>query len=207
MRTLKHTLVGLVAAAGATLATAVPAHAGLLVSSAKDCDSPPSARVFLPWLDLARYVAAPGGQAESARGWELEGGARIVGGNEPWKVGARGDAASLFLPAGSRATTAPMCVGLGHPTMRFFARRSGGSLLSPMAVEVLFNGLGGALRSLPIGVVLNGGQWQPTLPYPVLANLLPLLPGEQTPVAFRFTPIGGASWQVDDVYVDPWRAK
>jgi hypothetical protein len=26
-----------------------------------------------------------------------------------------------------------------------------------------------------------------------------------TPVQFRFTPVGGGTWQIDDVYVDPWR--
>ena len=54
----------------------------------------------------------------------------------------------------------------------------------------MFDGLGGMLKSLPIGVVLGGSQWQPTLPYLVVASLLPLLPGQQTPVAFRFTPVG-----------------
>ena len=88
--------------------------------------------------------------------------------------------------------------------MRFFAKRNGGTILSTMKVEVLFNGLGGLVKSLPIGLVLAGQNWQPTLPYPVLASLLPLLPGEMTPVKFRFTPLSG-SWQVDDVYVDPWR--
>ena len=81
-----------------------------------------------------------------------------------------------------------MCVGIGHPTMRFFAKRNSG-LLSTMTVEVVFEGLGGALKSLPIGVVLGGTKWQPTLPYPVLASLLPLLPGQMTPVQFRFTPL------------------
>jgi hypothetical protein len=38
---------------------------------------------------------------------------------------------------------------------------------------------------------------------PLVVNLLPLLPGEQTPVRFRFTPQGSANWQIDDVYVDP----
>ena len=32
---------------------------------------------------------------------------------------------------------------------------------------------------------------------------LPLLPGERTPVAFRFTPQGKGTWSIDDVYVDP----
>ena len=40
----------------------------------------------------------------------------------------------------------------------------------------------------------------------VIANLLPLLPGETTPVAFRFT-AQGADWSIDDVYVDPYAKK
>ena len=100
-----------------------------------------------------------------------------------------------------------MCVGIEHPTVRFFARRTSGWLLDSLKVEVLFEGAGGRVNSLPVGVVLAGGSWQPTLPYPVLASLLPLLPGEQTPVAFRFTPVGGAGWQIDDVFVDPWRSR
>ena len=195
----------LVAAGAATAALAAPAQAGLLVSSAKDCaDEGPSARVFQPWLDLAQYVPAPGGHVESAAGWELAGGARVVAGNEPWKVGGKSHVNSLLLPAGSSATTGTMCVGVGHPTLRFFAKRTSGTLLNPLIVEVQFEGLGGALNSLPIGVVLAGGQWQPTLPSPVVANLLPLLPDAKTPVRFKFTPVGRANWQIDDVYVDPW---
>jgi hypothetical protein len=36
----------------------------------------------------------------------------------------------------------------------------------------------------------------------VIANLLPLLPGDKTPVAFRFRAVTG-NWNVDDAYVDP----
>jgi hypothetical protein len=39
----------------------------------------------------------------------------------------------------------------------------------------------------------------------VTASLLPLLPGQHTPVSFRFTALGGGDWQVDDLYVDPFR--
>jgi hypothetical protein len=39
---------------------------------------------------------------------------------------------------------------------------------------------------------------------PLVVNLLPLLPGDYTPVAFEFTPQGyGGNWRIDDVYVDP----
>jgi hypothetical protein len=205
MGTIKRLAWALVAAGAAAVALAAPAQAGVLVSAAKDCaDDGPSARVFRPWLDLAQYVPAPGGHAESAAGWTLTGGARVVPGNEPWQVGGKSHGNSLLLPAGSSATTDVMCVGLQHPTMRFFSKRNSGSLLNPLIVEVQFEALGGLLRSLPIGVVLAGGRWQPTLPSLVVANLLPLLPNARTPVRFKFTPAGRADWQIDDVYVDPW---
>jgi hypothetical protein len=207
MGSIRRAIGVLVAAAAVTLAAAGPAQAGLLVASAKNCATPPASQVFLRWLDPLRYELAPGGRAESAQGWTLTGGARIVPGNEPWKVGGSGDSMSLQLPRGSRATTGVMCVGIGHPVMRFFARRSSGWLLDTLAVDVLFEGAGGRVHSLPVGLVLGGGSWQPTLPFPVLASLLPLLPGEKTPVQFRFTPLGAGTWQIDDVYVDPWRYK
>jgi hypothetical protein len=205
MDRLKGALVALVAAGVAGLALAAPAHAGPLVSEARNCaDQGPSARVFQRWLDPMQYVPAPGGHAESAAGWTLTGGAAIVAGNEPWKVGGADHARSLRLPGGSSATTGVMCVGIGHPTVRFFARRTSGTLLHTLRVDVQFEGLGGLVKTLPIGLVLAGGQWQPTLPSVMVVNLLPLLPGERTPVRFRFTPVGNATWQIDDVYVDPW---
>jgi hypothetical protein len=207
MGSIRRAIGVLVAASAVILVTAAPANAGLLVASAQDCEAQASSQVFLRWLDPLRYEQAPGGDAESGAGWTLGGGARIVAGNEPWKVGGREDGSSLLLPRGSQATTGVMCVGIGHPVMRFFARRTSGWLLDSLKVEVLFEGAGGRVNSLPIGLVLAGGQWQPTLPFPVLASLLPLLPGEQTPVAFRFTPLGSGTWQIDDVYVDPWRSR
>jgi hypothetical protein len=76
-------------------------------------------------------------------------------------------------------------------------------LLSTMTVEVLFRDLLGATRALPIGVLKAPMGWGPSPTFLVVANLLPLFPDQTTPVAFRFTAVGGASWQLDDVYVDP----
>jgi len=207
MGTIKRAIGALVAAGVVATVAAAPAQAGLLVASAQNCGTPTSSQVFARWLDPMRYEQAPGGNAESAAGWTLNGGAKVVAGNEPWKVGKSTDNSALSLPRGSQATTGTMCVGILHPTMRFFARRTSGWLLDSLKVEVLFEGSGGRVNSLPIGLVLGGGSWQPTLPFPVLASLLPLLPGAQTPVSFRFTPVGGANWQIDDVYVDPWRSR
>lgn len=205
MQNIRRALAALLTTGAATAVLATPAHAGLLVKAAENCaDQGASAQVFKRWLDPFQYVPAPGGHAESEDGWTLTGGARIVAGNEPWKVGGADHARSLELPRGASATTGVMCVGLGHPTVRFFARRTSGTLLNTLLVEVQFEALGGLLKTLPIGLVVGGRQWQPTLPSVMVANLLPLLPGARTPVRFRFTPLGGATWQVDDVYVDPW---
>lgn len=196
------------AAALAGLAVAAPsANAGVLVASADNCPSQTVGQVFLPWLDPMSYTLVPGGALEDgAAGWSLSG-ASVVSGNEPWQVHGDGDSRALKIPAGKSATTDTICVGLEHPTLRFFAKSSGdsllGSLASTLTVEVLFEDNAGNVHSLPIGAVLPSSRWSPTLPYPVLVNLLPLLPGEKTPVRFRFTSVGGSSWQIDDVYVDP----
>ncbi|HYH58101.1 MAG TPA: hypothetical protein VD790_02610 [Thermoleophilaceae bacterium] len=186
-------------------AGASSASAGVLVASAPACDEQPLAKTFLPWLDFADYTPLAGADFETgAAGWSL-GGSAVANGNEPYRVGGASDAKSLALPAGASATSPAICVGILHPTIRFFAkRRSGGMLsLSTLRVDVLFETAGGHVAWLPIGLVASGGSWQATSPMLVIANLLPLLPGEQTPVRFRFT-AQGADWSIDDVYVDPY---
>jgi hypothetical protein len=190
------------------LAWSPPAQAGVLVSSATSCDDQTFEQPFLRWADVANYVLAPGGTLEQgANRWALTGGASVVSGNEPFFVHGAGESSALSLPAGSTATTAAMCVGIEHPTLRLFGRNDGAALAT-LDVDVLFEDATGAVRSLPIGHVAAGTQWQPTVAMPIVANLLPLLPGEHTAVAFRFTASGpGGNWRIDDVYVDPYRSR
>jgi hypothetical protein len=185
------------------IALALPANAsaGLLTADAPDCAAQSSSKVFLPWADLADYVLAPGGAAESANGWSLGSGAEIVAGSEPYAVHSASDAGALRLAPGASATTGTMCVGIEHPTIRFFTKSS--TLLSAqVSVEVLFETANGTVASAPVGVD-SGGSWAPTLVMPVVPSLLTLLPGNQTPVRFRFTSTGSSSITIDDVYVDP----
>lgn len=201
---LSRRVFGLLAAAAAGLAVAPgAASAGVLTASAPSCDAQALSQVFLPWADVANYTLAPGGGAESGAGLALAGNASIAAGNEPWQVGGSG-VSNLRLPAGSSATTDPICVGLGHPTVRFFSRSSGVGLLSSLRVDVLVEDALGGVHSLPIGLVLPHSGWSPGTPLLVVANLLPLLPNDTTPVSFRFTPQGAGTWSVDDIYVDPW---
>lgn len=189
------------AACAAALAAAVPAQAGVLVSSATDCDTQTLSQPFLPWADLASYTLAPGGAAESGAGWSMSG-ASIAPGNEPWSVHAAGDSSSLSLPDGASATTGAMCVGIEHPTIRFFARPAT-ALTGSLNVEVLFETAAGDVVSAPVATLTGTSGWSVSPVYPIAASLLPLLPGDRTAVAFRFSASGGG-WSVDDVYVDPW---
>jgi hypothetical protein len=200
----KRFAVAALATASAVLATAGTANAGVVVATAKDCSAQSLSQPFAHWGDTASYTLVDGGDLENGlSGWTASGGAHAVSGNEPWNVGGAGDDQSLSLPAGSSALSAPICVGLEHPTLRFFARKQSG-LLSTLAVSVRVTTSLGLVVEVPVGVVLGGSSWAPSSRELVVANLLPLFPGQYTAVQFRFTPLLG-SWQVDDLYVDPFR--
>lgn len=193
---LRRGLLGL-AAVLAVLALPAAAHAS-------GCPEQPLERTFLPWLDPAWYTAAPDGGFEAgAAGWTLAGGAAVVAGNEPFLVGGRDDSRSLALPPGAVATTPAVCIGVEHPTLRFFARNAG-SATSALSVSVVFRDLLGVRRTLPVGLVAASHDWAPTPVVPVVVNLLSLLGDQQ--VAFRFAaPDDGGEWAIDDVYVDPYK--
>jgi hypothetical protein len=203
---MRRGLLAAITAAVAIGAFAAPASAGILTASAKNCGDESLSRPFAGFGDNHQYKIVPGGSFEGAlTDWTLVGKAKVVSGNEPWKVGGSSHGKSLVLPAGSSAITAPTCVGLAEPTLRFFAKKNSG-LLSTLAVSVYVKTSLGLVVPVPVGVVLGNGQWKATPQMLIVANLLPLLPGDRTPVAFQFTPLLG-DWQIDDVYVDPLRMR
>lgn len=205
---LRRSLMASLATA-ALLGTATPAHAGALVASAKDCPATSLSRPFARWLDPLNYTLVPGGSFEAgAPDWKRSK-ASVVLGNESFFVRSPFDARSLSIAPGGSAQSPVICAGVDHLVMRFFARRNGGGLLSsltaPLKVEVLYEDAGGTVRALPLVSVSGGTSWSPGLQVPVVGNLLPLLPGELTPLAFRFTATGSTGWMIDDVYLDPQR--
>lgn len=189
----------LATAAVVTAAMLAPsaAHAGLLVADAPNCSAQSLSQPFLQWADVAQYTLDPGGSFESGNSWS---GGTVVSGNEPWNVTSADDSNSLSLTSGTSTTSNEICVGLEHPDLRFFAKAS--NPLAILRVDVLFEDAFGHTLSAPVGAVTGSTGWAPTAPMPVVANLLPLLPGGYTPVEFRFSATGG-TWQIDDVYVDP----
>jgi hypothetical protein len=194
---------GAVVSLALVTALAGVAHTNSASAAVGACDGQTFEQPFLRWLDPASYVLVGNGSLESTGGWTLSGGARLVSGNEPWKVHAPTDSHSLSLPSGSSATTPALCVTLLHPDLRFFLVNSG-SVLATLKVEAITNVLGVRLTT-PIGLLVAGASWQPTIPLPFLQNLLTAAQGT---VQFRFTPVGsGSGWRIDDVYVDPFKTR
>jgi hypothetical protein len=189
------------------LVGAAPANAGILVNtvSAASCGTQALEQPFTRWLDYFHYTLVPGGSFESnPGGWSLSR-ASVVDGNETYDVRSLGDSQALSLGSSGSALSAPVCVSIDYPVLRLFVRNRG-LPTSILAVDVLFEDSTGTVHSLPIGVVAGAPSWQPSLPIPVIASLLPLLPGERTAIAFRFRATGfGGDWRIDDVFVDPHR--
>jgi hypothetical protein len=197
---------GLIPIAATMMFAAGSANASLLTTTAQNCGTPQNSQVFLPWSDPSEYFLAPNGNfASSSTGWTLNGGASAVAGGDGYSLGGSAPSTkSLSLPDSSSATSPQICVGIGDPTARFFARNSGSSTSSLLVSATVDTTLGLNL-TLPVADITGTGTWNPTSVVPMVENLLPLLPGNETPITFTFTPLGqGGNWQIDDLYVDPW---
>jgi hypothetical protein len=197
-------LTTLAAMAAGVLAAAPATASAIVVERAPSCAPQPTTKAFGMFGDRRDYTLAPGGSFESgAPGWSLRR-ASVVSGNESYYVGGRSHSRSLKIDSGGTATSPEICVGLEHPTIRLFTRNNR-LLLSTMTVEVIVHTSVGLKVPVPIGLVLPHNPWKPSPSYLVVANLLPLLPNNYTPVSFRFRAIGLGSWWIDDFYVDPNR--
>jgi hypothetical protein len=93
------------------------------------------------------------------------------------------------------------CFGDWH--LRLITKR-----LSPsggLRVQVIVPSLLGILTVLDAGTVSGTSTWAPSPRLQLLLSNVISLVGTRA-VAFRFTPVGiGASYQIDDVYLDPWK--
>jgi len=184
------------------LATAAAAPAGAAVLNG--CPDQPMSRPFLRWLDPISYTLAPNGGFEAgAQGWQLRGGAEVVGGNESFNLSGPGNS-SLLLPSGSSATSPAMCVETLDVFARYVAKNRGLIALSSLKVDAIVKDSAGNTFTVPAGVNTGGSSWAPSLPSAALLDVLGLLNDGRVTVAFRFQPVGlGAKWQIDDLYVDP----
>ena len=187
------------------LAPAAKANAAVRGGGPASYCDPTSSQVFSRFGDSAYYARMMNGGFENgSTAWVLGGGARVVSGNEPYYLtGNMSDSHSLLLPAGSSAYSGTVCFKLGDWHLRLMMKRL--SATGGLRVQVIVPSLLGILTILDGGTVSGSGSWAPSPRMELLlSNVLSLI-GTRA-VAFRFTPVGaGASYQIDDVYLDPWK--
>jgi hypothetical protein len=171
---------------------------GTLLGLSPKCG--PTSKPFAQFGDYRNYTFAPDGGLEAGgSGWTLSGGAKVVSGNEPFYVHSRYDSRSLYLPAGSYASTPPACMGTTSTFIRFFVKNSPGGTLR---VQVIYRGLLGNVVGVLNWATLSGSEsWGPSPAILNLQSLLGLVGARH--VQLRFYAEDAPS-QVDDVYVDPW---
>jgi len=177
----------------------------VFAGSAQACSYAGAEKVFSPWGDQRNYVLAPDGGFEAGgSGWQLNG-ATVVEGNESYYLNDAGDSKSLFLPAGSSAVSPPVCMAIDTPSFRLVARNSGDPS-SQLRVEAVYMLLG-LIRTKTAGTLRAGSTWAPTQSVSTVLTLSTIV-GTLIPSAIeiRFTPLDSRGrWQIDDVYIDPFR--
>lgn len=191
-------------------ALAVLAVLGVLAApgiALASCPAQPVSTPFSQWGDNNSYFLIPGGSFEGTAdqlGWNLSN-ASLTQGNEQFYVNGSGDGQSLTISGGGSATSPFFCVDNTMGSLRFFAQEasSGGGL----RVQALVQNSDGSVTTVPIAHLYDGSMstWAPT--DAIVGNTSGLADGQTLSVALEFTVRNpAASWQVDDVYVDPYRS-
>jgi hypothetical protein len=188
------------AAVGVVLALALGA-----TSAFAACSYPSNGQTFSQFGDMSTYVPAPGGTFEDgAAGWDLDN-ASLVDENESFFLNDSSDSKSLAIADGGSATSPAACVDRTYPTFRFMVRNTG-SRLAVLKVDAIYRDLldGGKIKLKTVGFTTAGRDWSPSFVQVLVLGQLAKA-GDESQVQFRFTPVGvNASFQIDDIYIDPW---
>ena len=167
---------------------------------------------FAPWDDYGQYFLVSGGDFEGALSdWTLNDGAAIVPGNESYQLGSPSDSHSLALPNGSSVTTPIICVTAQSPDLRMAVLNSGAK--DPkLRVYLNFTDDKGNPRTQKLKDLRGGPSWTLTDSLKFLGPVNNILKRNgQATVSFTFaaeakqdTP--DSHWQIDDLYVDPYKS-
>ena len=190
----KRVLLVLATAIAAAVVVVPAGSAGLLTC-------PANVQPFAQFGDNGSYFGfANNGFENGAAGWSLSG-AAVGAGNEPWFVNGPGRS-SLSIGPGGTASSPRVCTALLAPYWRMFAHANGAN--GPLQAQIVFYGLLGNVTGIlnvtsfdPSGYA----SWEPSADVPSLLSL---------PLGTRYAQLRltsdatSGSWQVDDVFVDPW---
>ncbi len=175
-------------------------------AASASCAPQPLSTPFSQFGDTNSYFLVRGGSFEGSAdqvGWTLDD-ATLTAGNEPFNVGGASDAQSLTIAGGGSATSPFFCVDNTMSDMRLFAQQAAAG--SDLRVRALVQTSGG-VATVSLADLADGSMptWAPT--QPITGNTSALPDGASVMVALQFSvPAEEGAWQIDDIYVDPWRS-
>jgi hypothetical protein len=183
------------------------AVAGLPAAAQAACPTTTTVKAFSKFGDTRDYSLLSGASFEAGTsGWALTK-ASVISGNESYKVRASTDSHSLSVDPTGLVVSPSFCVGIEHPTFRFFARQTSGSW-AQLNVKLRWKEANGQVNETTVGSLSGSsyGSWTPT-PSLSLASTLPLWQSGQSVTAqIVLDPEDyGGSWAIDDIYIDPYR--
>ncbi|HEY3182499.1 MAG TPA: hypothetical protein VGJ77_06680 [Gaiellaceae bacterium] len=203
---MRQLMVSLAVCAAVCSATA--AFAGSAAAAAQgSCDTTKAFAQFGDSADYALFVN--GGLEDGSGGFKAIGAPRIVAESEPFALHGQTDGFALELGSGDSAAFHAGCMSRVYPSVRFVAR-SVGAPTGSLRVEVEYKEAMGVRRRVTVGT-LEAADYNGWAPTPVLTFLDPTQAfRDQAHGSFTLilTPAGaGSLWQVDDLYVDPFRGR
>ena len=162
----------------------------------------------MQWGDGANYFSVPGGSFESplaATGWIVNRAERVPG-NEPFVAGGNTDSSSLVIDGGGMALSPAFCIDGSMPYLRFFARSL--TTNGKLAVRLVVQTKAGVTTApfTHVAGLASGSMpsWEPTGQLALADGMTPPA-GHATTARLAFSVEGHGGWQVDDIYVDPYR--
>jgi hypothetical protein len=175
-----------------------------------NCSTRETAQTFAPWNDPSSYFPMTNGGFESGSdGWSVSGAAAVVSGNETYFVAGATDSHSLAISNTGRASSPATCVAAGENSVRLFVKSSGSGESTLHVQAFVRNSLTGLVLATAFDIDASDAtsRWAPT-DVLVVPNLLGGLAGAQS-LTLVFTTRGAStvSWNVDDVYVDPFKLR
>jgi hypothetical protein len=169
------------------------------------CATQATTQPFTQFGDTNGYFLVQGGSFESNNLGDpasfATANATLTAENEPFYLNSSSDSQSLAINAGGSATSPGFCVDGTMPYFRFIAKQTapGGDLLVSVVGK-------DPLAGVQVADLADGSlsSWGPTAQLN-LASALNKLGKHGTAAQLRFQVLGGGSWQIDDVYIDPYR--
>ena len=197
------------AAATAASASLLPSLVSSVASVLPSCAATPTVTPFQHWGDSSSYFLMPSGDFESgATGWTTSEGVAVANENESYFVNNPADTQSLAMSTNQLTISPTVCVAMGENTIRLFVKNPGvaGSVLHIQAF--VQNPLTGLVLSTGFDLKSSTGtaSWSPTSRL-LIPNLLGGVLGTQR-LTLAFSTSGvPAKWNIDDVYVDPFKSR